>query len=202
VAQPRGCLLSLLPLGSAPRLGGGLPRLQASAVHPADRPALVRAQSAAEGAHGAFQRPDVPDVAVADLADQLGKLLDVVHRLARELKAARDFLVRNDPDRLAKERTDLELRRLGASASEILALRSATEALDARARLVEQVRGDLATLVARLEAAGQELEAFRARVESRTDAEQLGHELIAYRQSALMALEAYDRTRRELEGGL
>lgn len=197
--QPRGCLLSLLPLG-APRLASGLPRLEASAVHPSDRAALLRAQAAAEAAHRAFQRPDVPDLAVADLAEQLSKLLDVVHRLARELAAARGFLVRNDPDRLAKERTDLEMRRLGASAAEILALRSASEALAARSRLVDQVRGDLATLVARLEAAGQELEAFRARVEARTDAEQLGHELVAYRQSALSALEAYDRTRRELEG--
>ncbi|MEZ4241467.1 MAG: hypothetical protein R3F59_36020 [Myxococcota bacterium] len=200
MAAPRGCLLSFLPGASQPRLGAGLPKLAVGEVHPADRAALGRAQRAAEGAHAAFQRPDVPDIAVADLAEQLSKLLDVVHRLARELKAARGFLSRNDPDRIAKERTDLELRRLGASAAEILALRSATEALDARARLVDQVRGDLPTLEARREAAGQELEAFRARVEARTDARELGFELTAYRESALLALEAYDRTRRELEG--
>lgn len=197
--ERKGCLLSLFPGPSQARIGSGLPRLPVSEVHAADRPALQRAQTAAEAAHRAFSGPAVPDAAVADLSEQLGKLLDAVHRLAKELGRVRGFLVAHAPDKLARERTDLEMRRLGASASEILALRTASEALAERARLAEQATADVATLSARLIAAGQELEAFRARVEARTDSEQLGHELAAYRESALRALEAYDRTRRELE---
>ncbi|MEQ1506434.1 MAG: hypothetical protein ABMB14_29675 [Myxococcota bacterium] len=200
MAERSGCLSLLVPPAALRSLGGsGLARIDPSTVHPLDRPALARAQAAAEAAHRAFTTPDAPEIAVADLADRLSKLLAVVHRLAVELARARRFLERNDPDRLARERTDLELRRLGATAGEILALRTASEALSTRSRLAEQVRGDLATLTARLHAAAAELEAFRARVEARTDAAALGLELATARDAAQSALDAYDRTRRELE---
>lgn len=194
-----GCLSLLMGARGVRLIGSGLPRLDVSQVHPADRPALLRAQRAAEGAHTAFADPSVPDVVVADLANQLGKLLGVVHELARGLMRARKFLERNDPDHLARERADLELRRLGASAAEVLALRTATQALESRSRLADQVRTELVTLGARLASAGQELEAFRARVEARAAAEELGHELTAYLKSAELALETYERTRLELE---
>lgn len=201
MSQRSGCLSLLVGARGLRRLGSGLPRLEPSVVHPEDRAALNRAQQAAEGAHAAFSDPSVPDVAVADLANQLGKLLGVVHELARGLLRARRFLERNDPDRLARERAELEMRRLGASAAEVLALRTATLALESRSRLAEQVRSELVTLGARLAAAGQELEAFRARVEARTTAEELGHELSSYLRSAELALEMYERTRLELERG-
>ena len=199
MSERSGCL-SLLTGGRAiPRLGLGLPKLDSSEIHPTDRPVVARAQRAAEGAHAAFAGPGVPDVAVADLAGQLAKLVGAVHGLARGLSRARRFLERNDPDKLARERAELELRRLGASAAEVLALRTATQALEDRSRLADRVRGDLVSLVARLASAAQELEAFRARVEARAAAEELGHELGAYLKSAELALETYERTRLELE---
>jgi hypothetical protein len=121
-----------------------------------------------------------------------------VHKIVQDLSAARRFLERNDPDKLAREKADLELRRLGASAAEILALRAASEALASRASLADRVRSEIGTLEARLTAAGQELEAFRARVEAHSSAEALDHELTAYVRSARMALEAFERTRKEL----
>jgi hypothetical protein len=196
-----GCLSLLMGARGVRRIGVGLPRLDLSAVHASDRPALMRAWKAAEGAHTAFADPSVPDVAVADLASQLSKLLGVVYGLALGLMKARRFLERNDPDKLARERADLEMRRLGASAAEVLALRTATQALESRSRLADQVRSDLVTLGARLSSAGAELEAFRARVEARAAAEELGHELGAYLKSAELALEDYERTRLELERG-
>lgn len=191
-----GCLL--LGAGATPALPGGLPALDPSRVHPVDRGALTRAQAAAQAAARALARPDVPDVAVADLTARLGGLLGVVHRIGSDLLDARAFLDRNAPDRLARERADLELRRLGAAAAEVLALREAEASLAARAALADRVHADLGALEARLAAAGQELEAFRARVEARGSSDELGHELDAYRRSADLALEAYERTRAEL----
>jgi hypothetical protein len=196
---PRGCLLSFLPSSPAPkRIGSALPKLDLTSIHPTDRPALLAAQRSAEAADAAFARPGVPDVVVVDLADKLGSMVGVLHRLGRELRDARQFLVANDPDQLARERTDLEMRRLGASAAEILALRSATEALAARARLADQVRADVATLEARLVAAGHDLKAFAARVTASTSGEDLAHELSAYTRSAELVLEAYEQTRKEM----
>ena len=200
-AQRSGCLLALLPWASPPkRLGFALPRMTPSEVHPADCPALAKAQQAAEAAEAAFAGAEVADIAVADLADKLGSLLGVVHRLARELKDARAFLVANDPDKLARERTDLEMRRLGASAAEILALRTATEALATRSRIADQVRADVATLEARLIAAGHDLEAFRARVVARSAGDQLVQELADQTRAAEDVLEAWERTRTEMGG--
>ena len=201
MSERSGCLSLFVGARGARRLGSGLPQLDPSEIHPSDRAALGRAQQAAEGIHAAFAGPSVSGVAVADLASQLGKLLGVVHALARDLLRARRFLERNDPDRLARERAELELRRLGASAAEVLALRTATQALESRSRLAEQVRGELVALGARLVSAAQELEAFRARVEARSSAEELGYELASYLQSAEQTLLLHEQTRRELEGG-
>jgi hypothetical protein len=198
MAERAGCLSLLLGRGATKSLTSGLPRLETSSVHPADRAAAQRAWRAAEAAHASFARVDVPDIAVADLAARLSDLLGVVQKIVQDLSAARRFLERNDPDKLARERADLELRRLGASAAEILALRAATDALATRASLADRVRVEIGTLEARLVSAGQELEAFRARVEARNSAEALGHELGAYLRSAQMALEAFERTRKEL----
>ena len=192
-----GCLL--LGLGAAPRaLPGGLPELDPSRVHPFDRAALLRAQGAATGAARAIVAPGTPDIAVADLTARLADLLRVVHQIGADLLDARRFLERNDPDRLARERTEIEMRRLDAGAGEILALRQAATALEERVRLADKVGAELRALEARLVAAGQELESFRARVEARTSADELAHELAAYRRSADLALEAWRRTRAEL----
>jgi hypothetical protein len=198
MAERAGCLSLLLGRSAPKGLTSGLPRLEASSVHPLDRAAAQRAWRAAEAAHAAFVRADVPEVAIADLAARLSELLGVVHKIVQDLSAARRFLERNDPDKLAREKADLELRRLGASAAEILALRAAGEALSTRVSLAGRVRTELGTLEARLVSAGQELEAFRARVEAKNSAESLGHELGAYLRSAEMALEAFERTRKEL----
>ncbi|MEQ1568039.1 MAG: hypothetical protein ABMA64_20535 [Myxococcota bacterium] len=199
MSEPRGCLSLLVPrVADAPRLGVGLPKLDLASVHPSDRGAMTRAQRAAEAAHAAFARSSTADAATADLASQLGAMLAALHRLGRELKEARDFVAQNDPDRLARERTDLEMRRLGASAAEILALRTAADSLAARARLSEQVRGQVATLSARLTATGHDLEAFRGRVATAPGPD-LGHELSAYLRSAELILEAHEQTRREID---
>jgi hypothetical protein len=198
-SERSGCLLALLPRAAAPkRLGSALPTLSVSEVHPADRVALAKAQKAAEAAQTSFAQDGVADAALIDLADRLASLLTVVHRVVRELKDARSFLAANDPDKLARDRTDLEMRRLGASAAEILALRTATESLDQRSRLAEKVRSDVATLEARLVAASHDLEAFRARVVSRTTADELARELEEQTRAAQQVLEDWARTRTEL----
>jgi hypothetical protein len=198
VSERSGCLLALLGGAAPKRIGSGLPRLEASQVHPADRAALAKAQAAAEAANAAFSGPGVADIAVADLANQLGSILGVVHRLATELKDARQYLSANDPDKIARERADLEMRRLDASASEILALRTATAALTKRATLADEVRTQIATLEARLIAAGHELEAFRGKVTARSADRDLAGELAGYLRSAEQVLEAHERTRREM----
>lgn len=186
---------------TSPALTAGLPRLDASKVHPTDRAAAERAWRAATASAVAFSRPEVPDVAIADLSAKLSQLLDAVQRITSDLCAARRFLERNDPDKIAREKTDLELRRLGASASEILALRAASDALATRSSLAERVRREIDTLQARLFSAGQELEAFRARIEASNSAEALSHELSAYLRSAELALDAFERTRAEMGAG-
>lgn len=194
----RGCLSLVFPFTSQTRLPVSLPALDPRQLHHADRIPALRAQRAAEAAVTALARPDMPEIAVMDLASQLANLLGVVHRIVADLATARRFLERNDPDKIAREKTEIELRRLGASASEILALRAATDALASRAELAERVRREIGTLEARLVSAGQELEAFRERVSARTSAESLGHELTAYQRSAELALEAFERTRAEM----
>lgn len=196
----RGCLSLLMPVRDTKRLPVRLPTLDTSKVHPTDRAAMRRAEIAAEKALSALSGPNTPEIALRDLAEQLSNLLGAVHRLAASLGSARRFLESNSPDSIAREKTDLELRRLGASASEILALRAASDALANRSALTERVRSEIGTLEARLISAGQELEAFRARAEASAGAEALGHELGAYLRSAELALQAFERTRAEMGG--
>ncbi len=195
----RGCLLFAFPSGG-PALpdGARLPALPRSRIHRHDLPAAERAQRAAEGAQGALLRDDVPAAVLTDLGRELAQLLGSVHTLAERLAEARGFLGRNDPDLLARERAEIELKRLEAGAAELLELKRSSAALEERSALADRVRGQIGTLEARLAAAGRELEALRARIESRSDAEELAHEVRAYHRSAVLALEAFEATRREL----
>lgn len=165
-------------------------------------PALRKAQVAAHRAQQILVSKDhgVSESVIADLCRELSQLLGAIHRLGERLGEARSFLERNDADALARERTDLELRRLEADASQIIALRKAAASLDERASLAERVRGEVGGIESRLVASGQELEALRARIEAGAadSAEDLSHELRAYHQSASLALDAFESTRSEL----
>ncbi|HHO49579.1 MAG TPA: hypothetical protein ENK18_01620 [Deltaproteobacteria bacterium] len=177
-----------------------LPRLTAARFHDTDMPALRRAQLAAHRSQQSLLSKDhgVSDKVTLDLCRELSQLLQAIHRLGEHLAEARGFLLRNDTDHLARERTELELRRLGADAAQLVALKQAEAALGERAVLVERVRGEVGGLEARLVAAGQELEALCARIEARSNTEDLAHELRAYQQSAGLALDAFEATRAEL----
>ncbi|MCB9683914.1 MAG: hypothetical protein H6738_01830 [Alphaproteobacteria bacterium] len=194
---PRGCLSLLVPVRSAPTTRA-LPLLSEAEVHPKDRAALRRARTAAEGALASIRGAGAPDIAVDDLTTKLGALLGGLQRLAEDLGRARRFLEQNDPDRLARQKADLEMRRLTASASEIVPMRAEAKALEERELLAGRVRSELVALEARLAAAGQELEAFRARVQARTAIDELGHEVDAYQRAAEAAFEAFRATRAEL----
>lgn len=202
MSNRNGCFLFGLSGRSAqPMLPDGavLPKLTASQFHRDDMPALRKAQVAAHRAQQHLISKDhgVSEAVTFDLCRELAQLLTAIHQLGSHLAEARTFLARNDTDALARERTELELRRLEADAAQLVALKKAEAALSARAALAERVRGEVAGLEGRLVAAGQELEALCARVEARTT-DDLVHELRAYQQSASLALEAFEATRAEL----
>jgi hypothetical protein len=167
-------------------------------VHTVDRAALQRAEAAATAALAAIRGPSTPDALVDDLTTLLGRVTASVRRLAAETGRARTFLERHPPERLARARADLELRQLSASTGELLALRKEATALAARAALADRVQSELPVLEARLRAAGEELEAFRARVEARTSGAELHAELIGYQRAVDAAYTAFERTRAEL----
>ncbi len=138
------------------------------------------------------------DAVLADLGGDLVAVVSQLHALGHRLAEARVFLSRNDPDRLARDRAEVELNLVGSGASEMLAQRSQMQALRERGELAGRVRDDLRTLTARLETSAGELQAFRARIDGDLASGELVHELRAYHRSAEAALQAFEATRIEL----
>lgn len=206
-SERSGCLLFALPraLLSTTRVAlpdhARLPALDAARVHRDDLPALVRARRAGQACLddvrtvGGGAPPHVVAEVSGRVVDVVGALEAVAHRLAE----ARQFIERHGSDALARERTELELSMIGASAAAIREHRRSLDALNERARLAGDLQHHIGTLVLRLDAGGHELEALHARVGSQLGDETLLHELRAYQTSARAALDAFQDAWREVE---
>lgn len=202
----QGCLLFAIPArllgrGRTALPGPVLPTLPTSRVHRDDLPALVAARKAAEGcvASVGARRGDVADGVVADVAGKVAALLGHVYAMGERAAEARAYLDAHAPERLARERTDLEMELVGASADQIVQLKRTLASLERRAASVGKVDGELARLKGRMGAAVAELKELEARVGAELGADDLMHELAAHQQAAELALQAFGETWKELE---
>lgn len=204
--EARGCLLFAIPArilgGRRPKLlpGPNLPALDPSKTHRVDLPVLVKARRAAEGCVAALSRTQegVGPAVLRDVGEHLAGLLGHVYAMGERLAEGRRFLEAHDPDRLARERSELELELVGAQAGQIQDLKRAMASLERRAGHVGKVAQEVDQLASRLGAAVAELQELEARLAAELGSEELLYELRAYQQAAELALEAYNQTWREL----
>ena len=194
--------------GERPRL----PYLAISRMHAKDRPALSSAGKAAEGCIDAlFDSSGNPrergESVAREVASEVQQLLGKIHELGEQLSQARSYVKRHDPDGLAREQADLELKLEEASnLDERRSLAEAMEALEERARHAATVNQEVRTLAARLTAATNVLQTLQARLsrmavdpsESTVRTDEVLGEVREHQQDAQRALEAYAATAREL----
>lgn len=205
-SERSGCLLFAIPRAL---LGGGgraalpdglrLPELDTAATDPADLPALVRARNAARGCDALMRKADLGELATQDAARELVGLVGRIYAMGPALKQARAFVEQHSPDRVARERADLELDLVGSSAARIREIKAAINALDERSRHAGTVQLEVDRLSARLVSAAAELEALHARLGSQLGSADLVHEVRAWHQSAELAMDAFAKTVGELE---
>lgn len=205
-SERTGCLLFAIPralLGRrAPAAlpdGIALPELDTTAADPADLPALVRARNAARQCDALLRKADLGSVATLDAGRELAGLVGRVYAMGPALKGARAFVQAHSPDRVARERADLELEMIGSSPAQIREMKQAIAALDERTTHAGSVQQEIDRLSARLVAAAAELEALHARLGASLGSPDLVHEVRAWHQSASLAMNAFIETVGELE---
>ena len=189
-----------------------LPYLATSRMHAKDRPALVRANKAAEQCidalfDGGGPPRELGDLAAREVAGEVQQLLGSIHDLGGQLAEARAYRRKHDPDAIARSQADLEIQQQEATSdAERASLAEAMAALEERARHAATVSQEIRTLSARLTAAAHVLETLQARLarsvadpaaaSARTGA--LLEDIRQHQQDASRALEAYAATAREL----
>jgi len=187
-----------------------LPYLSISKMHKDDRQALTRARRSAEQCletlHGKMGE-DFPESMVRETAGEVRGLVEKTYEVGERLAEARSFARQHDPDGIAREQADLELRVEEASSlDEKRGLELAMEALTERARHAAAVGQEVRALTAQLAAASRALEALTAqlaRVALRPDDEsaqtqRLLSEVRDHQRDASRALDAYAATAREV----
>lgn len=206
-ARP-GCLLFAIPRallggGAATALPDGLmlPELDTQAVDPIDLPALIKARNAARRCHELVKKADLGSGPTRDTARELTGWVERVYAMGPALKEARVFVAQHAPDRVARERADLELDLVGSTPAQIRSLKAAMAALDERAVHAGTVQTEIDRLSSRLVAAAHELEALHARLGATLGSGELVHELRAWHQSATLAVDAFVQTVGELDQG-
>lgn len=205
--SPRGCLLFAVParvLGvGRPALSAArsLPVLDTQRIHRADLPTLVRARVAAERCFGVLKRQGhrVAEPMRSEIEVHLIGLVGGIYAMGLSLGEGRRFLDAHSAERLARERTDLELELVGASAERLVELKQVAAALERRASSVGRLEDQVATLSSRLEGAVAGLQEIEARQMEWLGTETLVHTLRAWEQSATLSLDALAATMAELE---
>jgi len=199
--EGRGCLLLALPralLGGrqVPALPEGLalPVLDTQTIAPEDLPVLIRARNASRVCHGLVQRVAAEGASGHAVGEEFVGLVGRIFQMGAGLQRARGFVSDHHPDKVARDRADLELELVGASSEQIPELRHAFKALDARAAQVADVQREVERLATRLASTTEELEGLRERLADAGDPEGLLHEVRAWHQSAALAIEAFDET--------
>lgn len=142
---------------------------------------------------------DMPAVARRDVEERVCDLLAHIYDIGVHLADARAFTAANSTDAIAKEKAEVELALVGASAAEIRPLKATMTRLDGRRSLAQRVEADARTLAVRLQSAGSELEDLHARLSATAEPDALLHELRAYERSARLALEAFATTEAEMD---
>lgn len=196
-----GCLLFAIPralVGRRPAAalpdGLALPDLDTAKVDPVDLPALIRARNAARRCHERIVRADVSSVATRDAGRELVGWVTRIYAMGPALRDARAFVVVHAPDKVARERAELELELIAGTPEQARELAAAMKALDRRSQHAQVVRAEVDRLAARLVTAAAELEAFDARLGAAAPFGDLVHEARAWQQSATLAIEAFATT--------
>lgn len=213
-----GCLmLPLLPLRAIGVLGGSAkqlplrPALQTVAwerLDSEDRPAIQRARATCEAclAGLAQTRGDlgapVADQVAAEVIGLFSRLVSVGEELAR----ARRFVRENDPEAIARQRADIEVKLVGASLVEKTALDATLASMRERGRHASTVNGEVGVLQARLLSTVASLETLSVRLqraslsvdERSARVSSVLAELARQQHDAERALEAYAATAREI----
>lgn len=196
-----GCLLFAIPralVGTRPAAalpdGLALPELDTTRVDPADLPAMIKARNAARRCHERIVRADVAVVATRDAGRELVGWVTRIYAMGPALREARAFVVVHAPDKVARERAELELELIGGTPERARELAAAMKALDRRSQHAQVVRAEVDRLAARLVTAVAELEAFDARLGAALGSAELVHEARAWQQSATLAIEAFAAT--------
>ena len=142
----RGCLGRLFWLPMA-LLGGqrSRPALPQRGLDPAEREAL---QAARQAAAAISQRllatgRDVDPMVLDQVGGSAQALGDAVDRMGQQLAEARDWLSRNDPDRLNRELTELELTDGAGVGARATAMRLLRDKARFRRSHVDQIIVDL-----------------------------------------------------------
>ncbi len=187
-----------------------LPYLAISKMHSEDRQALNRARRSGEQCLETLYGKageEFPESMVRETAEEVRGLVAKVYEVGERLAEARSFARQHDPDQIAREQADLELKMEEASGlDEKRGLDQAAEALADRARHAATISQEIRSLSAQLSAGSRALEALHAQLSrvsiqpddasARTDT--LLREVRGHQRDASRALEAYAATAREV----
>jgi hypothetical protein len=219
--RPQGCLgVPLLPIygvsllisgvtGGVRQITAGptLPNVRWDLLHDEDKPAIRRARASAEGCLHALNvgRRELGR-ASEDVAREVIKLFTRICAVAEELARARKFVRDNDPDQIARQRAEVEVKALGASFADRAANEATLKAMEDRGKHAVAVQGDVGVMNARLIAAVVALETLNTRLarESLSKEERSARvhgvldDLKAQHDEAERALQAYAATAREI----
>ena len=219
--RPSGCLgIPLLPIYVASlaieAVTGGVKQITAGPtlasvrwdrLHDEDKPAIRRARASAEASllSLAAGRRELGS-ASTDVAQEVIKLFSRICAVAEELARARRFVSDNEPDQLARQRADVEVKALGASMADRAANDVALKAMQERGKHAVAVKGEIGVMNARLLAAVVSLETLNTRLaraalstdERSTRVHGVLEDLKAQHDEADRALQAYAATAREI----
>ncbi len=219
--RPSGCLgIPLLPFyvvtlavevvrGGAKQITAGpsLPNVRWDRMHDEDKPAIRRARASAEACLHSLSagRRDL-GTASDDVAREVIKLFARICAVAEELCRARKFVADNEPDMLARQRAEVEVKALGASVADRAANDVSLKAMQDRAQHAVAVKGDIGVMNARLIAAVVALETLNTRLsraalsteEQSTRVHGVLDDLKLQHEEAERALQAYAVTAREI----
>lgn len=219
--RPTGCLgIPLLPIyvaslaievvtGGAKRITAGptLENVRWDRLHDEDKPAIRRARASAEAClHWLSAGRRDLGAASDDVAKEIVKLFSRVCAVAEELARARRFVADNEPDMLARQRAEVEVKDLGASHADRAANDVTLKAMADRSKHAVAVKGDIGVMNARLIAAVVSLETLNTRLsraalsteERSTRVHGVLDDLKAQHDEADRALQAYAATAREI----